>query len=132
MIIALSLDGENYVRHNEIITVPEEEVKLGFASSSYLLGVLVVTVINGAKSQQYKLTSNEKEIDITEFCQKAGRVEITACLTVRGEVAKKWHIEPLCVREIDGSYQAIPEIEELKERLARAEKAIAELSQMII
>lgn len=132
MIINLNLDGRNYITHNEIITVPEEEVKLSFASSVYVLGTLVATVSNGEERLQFKLTKQDKEIDITDFCKKAGQVEITVCLTVRGKVARRWQIEPLCVREIDGSFEVIPEIEELKERLERAEKAIAEMSKLII
>lgn len=132
MIINLNLDGRNYITHNEIITVPEEEVKLVFASSVYVLGTLVATVSDGAERLQFKLTKQDKEINITDFCKKAGRVEITVSLTVRGKIAKKWQIEPLCVREIDGTFEAIPEIEALKERLARAEKAIAEMSKLII
>lgn len=132
MIINLNLDGRNYITHNEIITVPEEEVKLVFASSVYVLGTLVATVSDGAERLQFKLTKQDKEINITDFCKKAGRVEITVSLTVRGKIAKKWQIEPLCVREIDGTFEVIPEIEALKERLARAEKAIAEMSKLII
>lgn len=125
MYIVLPLNSSPIVLHREVITLPET-VEIGFSSCVYALGEIVVT-ING---KQYK-TSGENTIDISEHFTQAGEVEIMVSLIARGEAVKSWSVEKFIVKEVDGTYKAIPEIESLKERVLLLEKASQELKTLI-
>lgn len=125
MLITLPLNSNSTVLHREVITLPET-VELAFTSLVYSIGEVVVT-ING---KQYKTYGN-KPIDVSEHFTKAGEVEAMVSLVARGEVAKTWAIEKFIVKEVDGVYKAIPEIEALKNRVALLEKASQELKNLI-
>lgn len=129
MVINLSLQSSKFIRHNDIIVIPEEKVELEFITSCYSIGEILVSVRNGSAEKQFKL--RDKPIDITDLCTVPGQVDITAQLLVRDNVAKVWQIEPLCVKEISGGYEVIPEIENLKAQLATANQAIAELAKLV-
>lgn len=130
MKIILYLGAEAYLRHNAIITLPEESVELEFKRTEHAFGELVLTVKNARSEKQYKLRDHAP-VDITEFCNIPGKVEACLSLTVRGEVARTWQIEPLCIRMIPGGFEAVPELEALKERILILEKAVAETASII-
>ncbi len=125
MIITLPLNAAPIVLHREAITLPET-VELSFTSCIYALGELVVTI----GGEQYK-THGDKPIDVSAHFTKAGEVEIMVSLIARGDVVKTWAVEPFIVKEVDGTYKAIPEIENLKERVVLLEKASQELKTLI-
>ena len=131
MNIELNLNAESYVRHDKIITLPDERVAFLFKSACYAIGELLITVKVNNKEKQYKLQS-EGGVDITDLITQACEVNMTAQFIINGNVAKTWQIEPLCVREIGGGFEAIPEIEHLKQRISVLEKAVTELSELTI
>lgn len=45
---------------------------------------------------------------------------------IQGELIKSYRIEPLLLKEVDGTISALPEIEALKQRLASLEEVVAE------
>lgn len=129
MIIKLSLLSGNYIRHNEIIVIPEEKIELEFITSCYSVGNILISVRNGTNEKQFKFA--DKLIDITDLCTVPGQVDITAQLLVRDKVAKVWQVEPLCVKRIPGGYEVVPEIIELKSQLETTKRAISELCALI-
>lgn len=129
MKITLYLGADSYLRHNEIITLPEEKVEFEFKNTAHSFGEKILTVRNGETERQYKLA--DKPVDITDFCTIPGRVEACVSLVVRGEVARTWQVEPLCVKKIEGGFAVIPEIEDIKARIRLLEQAVTETVSII-
>lgn len=127
MTIKINLSAASFVAHNEIVTAPEEKVKLAFSSSIYPLDALIIIVRKGAQGKQYRI--KDGVVDITEFCQSAGLVEITAIYEVRGEAAKVWQIEPLIVKELDGGFVAVPELVAIRGEIETIKQALVEISK---
>ena len=128
MVINFKLIHTNYLRHNEIITLPEDKVELSFTKTHLSVGELVLSVMKGTKVKQYKV--KDDPVDITEFTE-AGEVNACVSLTVRGEVARTWQIEPFCAREIPAGIEVVPEVEKIKEDVAVIKQAITEIHKYI-
>lgn len=109
--------GENrLVRIPEAIIAEEKEnVLIKLESSIYDLGKVAVTIKNGFK-QKSKIVKTGY-IDITEFCERACKIDIKVDLIAQGYNIKSWYLEPILVREIDKKFELIPEIHAMEERL---------------
>ena len=123
------LDANRLARLPETIIIEKEHKKetiLLFASSTYDLGRLGVTITNGYNARSILL--DEPKLDISEFCEKACVIDINIQLITRGKTIKTWELEPITVRELDGRIEAIPEIalirEEMEKRLSAIEDKI--------
>lgn len=127
MKVSVTLSAASFVAHNEIVTTPEEKVELAFSSTIYPLDALIISVREGAQGKQYRI--KDGVVDITEFCQSAGLVEITAIYEVRGEAAKVWQIEPLIVKELAGSFVAVPELVAIRQEIETIKQALVEISK---
>lgn len=123
----LTLTASTYVRVGEPIILPDT-VEIEFESPTYRhnLGVLHVKVSNGVQGKTYKL-SERVPLDITEYCTHAGVVEISVALVIRGETVKKWSVEPIIVREVEQTYELVPEIEQMKRENAEMQAQLAEM-----
>lgn len=126
MIIKYNLSHTRTIRFFENIIALPESVKLVFESDSYVINVLLVT-ING---QQRKVLAG-RELDVSEFFKKAGKVEISVAAIEKGVVLKSWTAETILVKEIDTTYQAIPEVVELSAKIDTLSKAVAELAKIV-
>lgn len=129
MVINFKLIHTNYLRHNEIITLPEDKVELAFTKTHLSVGELVLSVMKGTKVKQYKV--KDDPVDITEFFTEAGEVNACVSLTVRGEVARTWQIEAFCAKEIPNGIEVVPEVEKIKEDVAVIKQAITEIHKYI-
>ena len=129
MKITLYLGSESFLRHNEIITLPEDKVEIEIKRTAFSSGDVILTVSNGREGKQYKIC--DKPIDISELCCIPGRVDMCATLSVRGEVARTWQIEPLCIKKVPSGFEAIPELVELRRRVSTLEKAVLEAVEII-
>lgn len=129
MVIEFTLTHTNYLKHNEVVTIPEDKVELAFVKTHLSIGELILSVMKGTKMKQYKV--KDEPVDITEFFTEAGEVNACLSLAVRGEVARTWQIEPFCAREIPAGIEVVPEVEHLKEEVATLKRAIVELNTII-
>lgn len=129
MQIILNLTTTNYLKHNEVITLPEDKVELLFKQTAYSVGDLVLTVAKGEKVKQYKVKKDP--VDITEFFTEAGEVSACLSLSVRGEVARVWQIEPFCAKEIPNGIEVVPEVEALKGEIKQLKQALYEINNII-
>ncbi len=129
MEIKLVLDGKKLIRLPDTI-ISGEKVVVAFESAVYGLGKLGVTVSNGKKVKTYVL-EDDFTLDITEFCDRACRVDIKAELIVQYKTVKEWVIEPIVVRELDKGFEVIPEIQEMRNRLVRMEKILIEFNNKL-
>ena len=125
MIKTLTLTSATYVRSGEAFILPDK-LEIAFESPTYRLGTLLVKVENEEQGKQYKLTDNTP-IDITAFAQKAGEVRISVALLIRGETAKKWTVEPIIVREVEQTYELVPEIEQMRRENAEMQAQLDEM-----
>ena len=119
---------------NKFVSIPErfmagDETTLSFLSSEYDLGELRCTITDGTFSKRHVVKGGK--FDISEYCKKAGVLEITVDLILRGTVAKTWLLEPFVVRENGGGYELIPEIFLLRREVRRMKKIIRELNTKI-
>lgn len=107
----------------------EEKTILAFESSEYVLGELHATITNGAFAKRHVV--RDKRFDISEYCKRAGVLEIKIDLVARGTVVNSWCLEPFVVRENGGSYELIPEISLLRNEVRTMKKIIKELNSKI-
>lgn len=106
-----------------------EEVSLEFRSDTYDLKNLLVTIRKGNEERQYK--PNGKPIDISDLCKTAGLVEIEASLIANLQPVKTWRVESLLLVEVKGGFEAIPEIEALREEINLVKSAIRDLAKVV-
>lgn len=130
MIIEIPLTQSKYLLHNQIVELPEERVELLFKSTPYSIGRLILTVSRGELERQYKITP-DTPIDVSEFFKLPGEVRAAVTLSVRGEVARTWQIEPFVAKAVPGGIEAIPAIVELTERTKVLKAAVLELKNLI-
>lgn len=119
---------------NKFVSIPErfmagEKTVIAFESSEYDLGELRATITDGTFAKRHVV--KDGKFDITEYCKKAGVLEITVDLILRGTVAKTWLLEPFVVRENGGGYELIPEVALLRKEVRRMKKIIKELNKKI-
>ena len=124
----ITLGRDKYVGIRERITACTD-TKFVFQSSEYELDELQVTITNGEFVKRY--TVKDKTFDLTPFVKKAGVIELTVDLVLRGTVAKTWLLEPFVVRENGGKHYLIPEVELLRKECKRLRKAVRELNSKI-
>ena len=121
--------GENkFVGMQERFYAKEKTV-IVFESGEYDLGLLYATITDGTVSERHVLRG--AKLDITEYCKKAGVLEISVDLVVKGTVAKQWLLEPIVVRETGGGFELIPEIALLRNEIRTMKKIIKELNSKI-
>jgi hypothetical protein len=128
MEIKLSLEMDRIVRIPGVTVAGKKNV-ITFESSAYSLDKLEVIVSNGEKQKTYNVKN--KAIDITELCHKACVIEFAIALIVKGKKVKTWDVEPLVVREVDGTFKLLPEITAIREDMARLQRVIIELNNKI-
>mgnify|MGYP003292062032 CR=1 FL=1 len=124
----ITLGSDKYVGVRERIRAGAN-TKFVFESSEYTLDELQVTITNGDYVRRY--TVKDKTFDLTQHTLKAGVIELTVDLVLRGAVAKTWLLEPFVVRENGGEYYLIPEVALLRKEVKRMRRAIRELNSKI-
>ncbi len=123
--------GENRLVRMPETLIAEEKGKriIALESSVYDLGKVTVTIKNGFK--QKKLVVTNQKVDITEFCDRACKIEIKVDLIMLGKETKTWYLEPIVVREINGDFELIPELVDVRERLGKAEADLAHIKNYL-
>ena len=124
----VTLGANKFVGIKERFMAGENTV-LAFESSEYALDELHATITDGAFAKRHVLKN--AKFDISEYCKKAGVLEIKIDLIARGAVAKTWQLEPFVVRENGGGYELIPEIALLRKEVRRMKRIIKELNAKI-
>lgn len=124
----ISLGANKFVSIHERF-MAGEKTTIVFESSEYDLGELRATITDGSFAKRHVVKGGK--FDITEYCKKAGVLEITVDLILRGTVAKTWLLEPFVVRENGGGYELIPEVALLRKEVRRMKKIIKELNTKI-
>ncbi len=114
---------------NEPLILPENELKCVFSSDIYTFYTLLLSVRNGEKIKQYKLTSNF-EVDLTEFLCP-GIIEMEISQIVKGEVVKTWSVPYLAIKQISHSFEITPEIAEIKKEIESTKLSIKELYALL-
>lgn len=99
-------------------------------SPVYRLNTLVLTARNGDVVEQIKLDKKpfKNELKKTLF---AGKIEIEISSIVSGEAVKSWRVPDIIVKEINYTFQVIPEIEELKNEISKLKQGFAEILKLI-
>lgn len=106
-----------------------DEVQIEIVSSYELKKSGRVIVKNNEKTARYII--GENSIDISSFCEKSGKVEIEVVNTVDGEIVRRWTVEPLLVKNINGEFRPIPQITAMEAEIALLKSAIKEITKII-
>jgi hypothetical protein len=99
-------------------------------SPVYRLNTLVLTARNGDVVEQIKLDKKpfKNELKKTLF---AGKIEIEISLLVKGDIVKTWRLPDIIIKETKYTFEAIPEIEELKNEISKLKQGFAEILKLI-
>lgn len=124
----ISLGDNRFVGVGERFMAGEETI-LSFESADYALDEVYATITNGSVTTRHAL--KDAKFDITDYCKKAGVLEIRVDLIAMGAIAKSWILEPFVVRENGGEYIMIPEIALLRAEVRRMKTALIELQKKI-
>jgi hypothetical protein len=123
------LDTRKYARLPETL-IAGQNVVIALESSIYDLGLLGVTISNGAVRDTLVLEGDNK-IDLSPYLTHACKVEIMVELIIKGHTVKKWVLEPIVVREVDQEFEVIPLIVDFERRLNRMEDIIIEFNKKL-
>ena len=123
------LDARRFVRIPDTLVAGQTMI-LSFESSIYELGMLGVSITNGVKKGTLVLEGDNK-VDITEYLDRAGKVDITVELIAKGVVVKKWQLDSIVVREVEQDLEIVPMVVDFEKRLARMEDIIIEFNQKL-
>ena len=85
-------------------------------ASEYALPELLIVARNGNKIEKTKTTDGTYTVPASLLF--AGTIEITVSLISRGEVVKRWSVEPILIKEIDGDFTAYAAFEEMQAQIA--------------
>lgn len=92
-----------------------DTLDIAFASE-YALPELLIVARNGDKTEKTKTTDGTYTVPASLLF--AGTIEISVSLITRGEVVKRWNVEPILIKEIDGDFTAYAAIEEMQTQIA--------------
>lgn len=85
-------------------------------TSEYALPELLIVARNGDKTEKTKTTDGTYTVPASLLF--AGTIEISVTLIARGEVVKKWNLEPILIKEIDGDFTAYAAFETMQAQIA--------------
>lgn len=85
-------------------------------TSEYALPELLIVARNGGKTEKTKTTDGAYTVPASLLF--AGTIEISVSLIARGEVVKRWSLEPILIKEIDGDFTAYAAFEEMQTQIA--------------
>lgn len=85
-------------------------------ASEYALPELLIVARNGNITEKTKTTDGTYTVPASLLF--AGAIEITVSLISRGEVVKRWSVEPILIKEIDGDFTAYAAFEEMQAQIA--------------
>lgn len=112
--IKLHLYGGSLVDREPLFFADGETLELSF-DSPYRLDNAFLVVSSGNKKELKIRIEDETRIPVEYIV--AGVLNLEVIITARGEIAKRIRIEPIIIKEIDGTLSAIPEIDYLKSTL---------------
>lgn len=127
--ITLNAGSMARLEKNEPFVLPDT-LEIEFNSTVYRLNTLAITAKNGDATEKFKLTQKPYKIELKDVL-KAGRVELEISSLVLGEVVKSWRVPDIIIKEVEHTFEAIPEIEELKNEINTLKKAIADILKLI-
>lgn len=124
------LHGVAIVKNRGAIPLTDDPLTLSIFSKKYLRDDLFVTGEINGKSITFEIKDGIAVIPAA--LKEAGAMKLTVRKIINGEILQTWSAEPVLLREIDGKYEAIPQITELSEKVAKLTEAVAELKNIII
>lgn len=85
-------------------------------ASEYALPELLIVARNGNILEKTKTTDGTYTVPASLLF--AGTIEISVSLIARGEVVKRWNLEPILIKEIDGDLTAYAAFETMQAQIA--------------
>ena len=85
-------------------------------TSEYALPELLIVARNGDKTEKTKTTDGTYTVPASLLF--AGTIGISVSLIARGEVVKRWNLEPVLIKEIDGDFTAYAAFETMQAQIA--------------
>lgn len=85
-------------------------------ASEYALPELLIVARNGNIIEKTKTMDGTYTVPASLLF--AGTIEISVSLIARGEVVKRWNLEPILIKEIDGDFTAYAAFETMQAQIA--------------
>lgn len=104
--------------------------EIEIVSPIYKLDTLVLSARNGQAREQVKLSQKPFKTVLKDTI-RGGRLELEISNVVAGEITKTWRIPDVILKEVEHTFEAIPEIEELKREISTIKKGMAEILKLI-
>lgn len=103
-----------------------DTLELEFSSTYYLLLDLVISLKNGNKQGKYRV--KDRKFTVPEEFLFAGKLEIGIDLITRGDVAKRWNVVPVILKDAESGVKSIDEITVLQNESAETKKQLADIT----
>ena len=129
MKIFLNAGSLAMLESNEPFILPEK-IELEFVSRVYKLGTLHISAKNGDTKEAFTLRQAPYNIALKDTV-KAGKIELEIAYLVSGDVVKTWRVPDIIIKDVNHTFEAIPEIEELKTEIAKLKQGFADILKLI-
>lgn len=115
--IELTYYGGRPVRREPLFLVEKENLEIIFSSPYKLENAFLILYDQKQKQIKFRIFHNSKSVLIPNEYLVAGELNLEVVLTAHGQVVKHIRVEPILIKEIDGTLSAVPEIDYLKNTL---------------
>lgn len=113
---------------NEPFVLPDT-LDIEIISPIYRLESVAISVRNNGETKKYTLKQKPFNLNLKDL--KAGRLELEISALVNGEPVKSWRVPDIILKEVNHTFEAIPEIEAIKRELTTLKQGIAEILKLI-
>ena len=125
----LNANTQATVDITEAIILPENELKIACSTDIYTIYTLFVSARNGEKEIKQKI-KKPFVADLSSLLMP-GRIEIEISSINNGEIVKSWRVADILVKDVNHTYNIIPEIAELHEEINGIKSTVKELYELI-
>ncbi len=128
MKITLNTGSLAMLDSNEPFVWPDT-LDIEIVSPVYRLESVAISTKNNGEAKKYTLKQKPFNLSLKDL--KAGRLELEISALVNGEPVKSWRVPDIILKEVNHTFEAIPEIEALKKEIGTLKQAITELLKLI-
>ena len=124
------LSGVAVVKNKGVIPLTADPLTVSVYSKDYVRDHLFLTASINNHTESFELTDGITVLP--DRFATAGALKLTVRKIINGEVLRVWHAEEVLIKQIEGEYEAIPQVTELSNKVTALTAAVAELKQKII
>lgn len=128
MKITLNAGSLAMLDSNEPFVLPDT-LDIEIVSPVYRLESVSISARNNGETKKYTLKQKPFNLSLKDL--KAGRLELEISALVNGEPVKSWRVPDIILKEVNHTFEAVPEIEALKREITTLKQGMAEILKLI-